>query len=90
MGVNWAFRDLSPISAPGRNSLKFKRSPFASIYIYRFQRMNLTVNLTVKFFWAFCFLILPSDELPDCTKAYKSRNFRSSGSPGLGNHRVFR
>jgi hypothetical protein len=35
--VNWAFRDLSPLSAPGRNSLKSQRSPIAVYYIYRSQ-----------------------------------------------------
>jgi hypothetical protein len=36
VGVNWAFRDLSPLSAPGRNSLKFKRSSFG---VYRINRL---------------------------------------------------
>jgi hypothetical protein len=35
--VNWAFRDLSPLSAPGRNSLKSQISPIAVYYIYRSQ-----------------------------------------------------
>jgi hypothetical protein len=36
-----------------------------------FERTFLTVNLTVKIFWAFCFRILPSKAIPGGAKAYK-------------------
>jgi hypothetical protein len=33
VGVNMTFRDLTPISAPERNSLKYQRSPIA-VYLH--------------------------------------------------------
>jgi len=36
-----------------------------------FKQTFLTVNLTVKIFWAFCFRILPSEAIPGGAKAYK-------------------
>ena len=71
MGVNRAFRDLSPSIGSRSNSLNLKDhlSPF--IYIYRSQRVNLTVDLTVKFFSVFCFGILPSSHYTERGKPYK-------------------
>jgi len=71
VGVNWPFGIYRLLSAPGRNTLKFKRSPFAAYLLYRSQRMILTVNLTVKVFSVFCFGILPSSQYAERGKPYK-------------------
>jgi hypothetical protein len=85
VGVSSTFRDLSPLSAPRRNSLKSQISPIAVYYIYRSQANGFDGKSDGKNFSVILFLIFTVKPDLNLFKSLQIAGFFALQITGLGN-----